>query len=150
LSGILRQLLTQRKLELDELHKRVSQAGATRKQAASESEACHRLLAIPGVESITATIVIAAIRHGVTLTKGREFGAWLGMVPSERSTGGKQKLLGVSKPGHSYLRRLFVHGARAVLQPSAKPSSSLQAWLARLNSRTIATLAVALANQLAA
>jgi len=72
------------------------------------------------------------------------------MVPSERSTGGKQKLLGISKRGNCYLRRLFMHGARAVLQQSAKQSSALQAWLEQLTSRTHPNIvAVALANQLA-
>ena len=69
---------------------------------------------------------------------------------SERSTGGKQKLLGISKRGNCYLRRLFMHGARAVLQQSAKQSSALQAWLEQLTSRTHPNIvAVALANQLA-
>src|SRR2546422_8102089 len=70
--------------------------------------------------------------------------------PREHSTGGKQKLLGISKRGNSYLRRLFVQGARAVLQQSAKQSSGLSAWLAQLTTRTHSNVAaVALANKLA-
>ena len=72
---------------------------------------------------MTATAVIAAIGNGAAFHKGREFAAWLGIVPREYSTGGKQKLLGISKRGNSYLRRLFVQGARAVLQQSTKQSS---------------------------
>ena len=76
--------------------------------------------------------------------------AWLGLVPGEYSTGGKQKLLGISKRGNSYLRRLFVQGARAVLQQRAKQSSGLSAWLAQLTTRTHSNVAaVALANKLA-
>jgi transposase len=72
------------------------------------------------------------------------------VVPGEHTTGGKQKLLGISKRGNSYLRRLFVHGARAVLQQSAKQSSGLSAWLAQLTARTHRNVAaVALANKLA-
>lgn len=75
-------LLAQLKLELDDLNQRVSQVDATLKQVASESEVCRRLLAIPGVGSITATAVIAAIGNGAAFTKGRQFAAWLGMVPA--------------------------------------------------------------------
>ena len=82
--------------------------------------------------------------------KGREFAAWMGVVPREHSTGGQQKLIGISKRGNSYLRRLFVQGARAVLQQRTKQSSGLSAWLAQLTSRTHRNVAaVALANKLA-
>jgi len=94
--------------------------------------------------------IIAAIGNGAAFKKGREFSAWLGIVPGEYTTGGKQKLLGISKRGNSYLRRLFVHGARAVLQQSAKQSSGLSSWLAQLTTRTHRNVAaVALANKLA-
>ena len=82
--------------------------------------------------------------------KGREFAAWKGVVPREHSTGGQQKLLGISKRGNSYLRRLFVQGARAVMQQRTKQSSGLSAWLAQLTARTHRNVAaVALANKLA-
>jgi transposase len=84
-----------------------------------------RLVAIPGIGPVTATAVIAAIGNGGAFRKGREFAAWMGVVPREHSTGGKQKLLGISKRGNSYLRRLFVQGARAVLQ---QRTSSLPVW----------------------
>jgi hypothetical protein len=74
----------------------------------------------------------------------------MGLVPREHSTGGQQKLLGISKRGNSYLRKLFVQGARAVLQQRTKQSSGLSAWLAQLRSRTHRNVAaVALANKLA-
>jgi transposase len=74
----------------------------------------------------------------------------MGLVPREHSTGGKQKLLGISKRGNSYLRRLFVQGARAVMRFQAKQSSGLSAWLAQLTSRTHHNIVtVALANKLA-
>jgi hypothetical protein len=81
---------------------------------------------------------------------GRDFAAWVGLVPSEYSTGGKQKLLGISKRGNCYLRKLFVQGARAVLQFKEKQSSGLSTWLMQLTSRTHYNVAgVALANKLA-
>jgi transposase len=78
------------------------------------------------------------------------FHAWLGIAPGEYTTGGKQKLLGISKRGNSYLRRHLVQGARTVLQQSAKQSSGLSVWLAQLSTRTHSNVAaVALANKLA-
>ena len=77
--------------------------------------------------SVTATALIATIGNGRAFHKGREFAAWLGIVPREHSTGGQQKLLGISKRGNSYLRRLFVQSARAVLPQRSKQSLGLSA-----------------------
>jgi transposase len=82
-------------------------------QIANEIESCRRLIAIPGIGPLTATI--AAIGNGASFKKGRGFAAWLGVVPGEHSTGGKQKLTGTSRRGNKYLRRLFVQGAQTVL-----------------------------------
>src|SRR6202034_1972623 len=114
------------------------------------NEACRRLVVIPGIGPVTATAIIAAIGNGAAFKKGRGFSAWLGIVPGEYTTGGKQKLLGISKRRNSYLRRLLVQGARAVLQQRAKQSSGLSAWLAQLTARVHSNVAaVALANKLA-
>ena len=120
LSGALRILLTQMKLELDQLVTRIEEADAGIKQVAQENEACQRLITIPGVGPVTATALIAAIGNGAAFRKGREFAAWIGVVPREYSTGGKQKLLGISKRGNPYLRRLFVQGARSVMMHRTK------------------------------
>jgi transposase len=150
LSGALRMLLAQLKLDLDQLAIRIDEADAVIQKTAHENEACRRLVAIPGIGPVTATALIAAIGNGGAFRKGREFAAWLGIVPREHSTGGQQKLLGISKRGNSYLRRLFVQGARAVMQQHTKQSSGLSAWLAQLISRTHRNVAaVALANKLA-
>ncbi len=143
-----RSLLAQLRLELGHLQMRSDEADAVIQKIAGENEACRRLVAIPGIGPVTATAIIAAIGNGAAFKKGRGFSAWLGIVPGE--SGGKPKLLGMSKRGNSYLRRPFVQGARAVLQPSAKQSSGLSAWLAQLTSRTHRNVAaVALANKLA-
>jgi len=131
-----RLLWTQLKLDLDQLSVRIDEADAVIQKTAHENEACRRLVAIPGIGPVTATALIATIGNGGAFHKGREFAAWLGIVPREHSTGGQQKLLGISKRGNSYLRRLFVQGARAVLQQRTKQSSGLSAWLAQLTSRT--------------
>jgi transposase len=149
LSGALRVLLAQLKLELDQMAIRIDEADAVLNKTAHENEACQRLVAIPGIGPITATALIAAIGNGAAFRKGREFAAWMGVVPREHSTGGKQKLLGISKHGNSYLRRLFIQGARAVLQHRTKQAPGLSEWLAKLASRTHHNVvAVALANKL--
>jgi transposase len=99
---------------------------------------------------VTATAVVAAIGNGAAFRKGRDFSAWIGIVPREHSAGGKQKLLGISKRGNRYLRKLFVQCARAVLQQKTKQSPGLKAWLEKLTARTHYNVAsVALANKLA-
>src|SRR4030081_3261755 len=129
---------------------RIDEADAVIQKVAGENEACRRLVAIPGIGPVTATAIIAAIGNGAAFKKGRGFSAWLGIVPGEYTTGGKQKLLGINKRGNSYLGRLFVQGARPVLQQRAKQSSGLSAWLAQLTTRTHSNVAaVALANKLA-
>lgn len=150
LSGALRILLTQMKLELDQLVTRIEEADAGIKQVAQENEACQRLITIPGVGPVTATALIAAIGNGAAFRKGREFAAWIGVVPREYSTGGKQKLLGISKRGNPYLRRLFVQGARSVMMHRTKQSSGLSQWLEKLSLHKHHNIAlIALANKLA-
>jgi transposase len=150
LSGALRTLLAQLKLELDQMAVRIDEADTVLSRTAHQNPACQRLVAIPGVGPVIATALIAAIGNGAAFRKGREFAAWMGIVPGEYSTGGKQKLLGISKRGNSYLRRLFIQGARSVLQHSTKQTSALSAWLKQLQARTHPNVAaVALANKLA-
>jgi transposase len=150
LSGTLRLLLTQLKLELDQTALRLEEAEALIEQTVQESEACQRWMQIPGIGPVTATAVISAIGNGAAFRKGREFAAWTGLVPREHSTGGKQKLLGISKRGNRYLRKLFVQCARAVLQRKTKQAPGLKVWLEKITSRTHRHVAaVALANKLA-
>jgi transposase len=127
LSGALRLLLAQLKLELDQTALRIEEADGVIQRTAKENEACQRLVKIPGIGPVTATAVIAAIGNGAAFRKGREFAAWMGVVPREHSTGGRQTLLGISKPGNAYLRRLFVQGARAFLQQKTRQAPGLKA-----------------------
>lgn len=69
---------------------------------------------VPGVGALTATAVVAAVGTGGAFRSGRDFAAWLGLVPRQHSTGGRPTLLGISKRGSGYLRRLLIHGARSV------------------------------------
>ena len=132
LSGSFRVLLAQLKLELEQLAARIEQMDAVIEQEARENEACQRLTTIPGVGPVTATALIAAIGNGSAFGKGRDLSTWMGIVPGEYTTGGKQKLLGISKRGNKYLRRLFVQGARSVLQQRDKQAPGLSLWLAQL------------------
>jgi len=150
LSWPLRTLLAQLQDELSQLQREIEEADAVILRTASEHEACRRLMAIPGIGPVVATATIAAVGNGADFEKGRGFAAWLGLVPRQYSTGGKQKLLSISKRGNRYLRHLFVHGARAVLRYREKQSSGLSAWLGKLISRVHHNVAaVALANKLA-
>ena len=150
LSGILRVLLAQLQLEMQYLGRQIDESDKLILEIAKGMDSCRRLIAIPGIGPLTATATIAAIGNGAAFKKGRGFAAWLGVVPGEQSTGGKQKLLGISKHGNSYLRKLFIQGARAVLQQRAKQAPALSTWLTQLTGRTHHNVAaVALANKLA-
>jgi transposase len=149
LAGSFRVLLGQLQLELEQLSARIEQMDAVIQQTAKENEACQRLTAIPGIGPVTATALVAAIGNGAGFRRGKDLAAWVGMVPREYSTGGKQKLLGISKRGNSYLRRLFVQGARVVMQYRTKQAPALSSWLSQLMARTHQNVAVvALANKL--
>ena len=149
LSGPFRVLLAQLQLELEQLRARIEQMNGVIEQEARDNEACQRLTTIPEVGPVTATALVAAIGNGNGFRKGRDLSAWVGVVPRECSTGGKQRLLGISKRGNPYLRRLFVQGARSVLQHRAKQTPGLSVWLAQLLTRTHQNVViVALANKL--
>jgi transposase len=146
----LRVLLFQLCSEMKHLQSQIDEADAVIRRMAREDEACQRLVEVPGVGPVISAAMISAIGNGAAFKKGRGFAAWLGLVPGEYSTGGKQKLLGISKRGNCYLRRLFVHGAHAVMQQRAKQSSGLSHWLEQLAARVHRNVAVvALANKLA-
>jgi transposase len=117
---------------------------------ASQDAACQRLRGIPGVGPLVATATVAAIGNGAAFRKGREFAAWLGLIPRQHSTGGKAHLLGISKRGNVYLRRLFIHGARAVLLCVKYDTGRLGQWMRQLELRAPRNkVIVAVANKLA-
>jgi transposase len=149
LSDSFRVLLAQLQLELEELAARIEEMDRAIQKTARENETCQRLTEIPGVGPFTSTALIAAVGNGSTFQKGRNLSAWMGIVPREYSTGDKQKLLGMSKRGNKYLRRLFVQGARSVLQQRHKQAPGLSRWLPQLLGCTHQNVVVvALANKL--
>jgi transposase len=114
-------------------------------------DATARLLAtIPGVGPLNATALAAAIGNAQTFDRGRDLAAWLGLVPKQMTTGGKPKLLGISKRGNVYLRKMLIHGARAALPTLSKRETDLGIWLRNLLGRAhVNTVVVALAAKLA-
>ena len=104
-------------------------------ERARVDEGARRLVSIPGVGPMTATALRAAIDDGSAFAQARDLPAWLGLVPRQHTTGGKPRLLGISKRGNAYLRQLFVHGARAALASMAKADDATGRWLRGLLAR---------------
>jgi transposase len=113
-----------------------------------EDTASQRLQQIPGIGPLTASALVASIGDAKSFKNGRQLAAWIGLVPRQESTGGKTKLLGISKRGDVYLRTLLIHGGRAVLRHLKRHADQAEGWLAKLASRRNANIAaVALANK---
>jgi transposase len=111
---------------------------------------CTRIRQIPGIGPVVATAIVAAIGNGAAFRKGREFSAWLGIVPRQYSTGGKAKLLGISKRGNGYLRKILIHGARAAVLRIKRDRAPIGAWFDALDARAPKNVVVvAMANRLA-
>ena len=137
--------------EWQELQTRVDGLTARIEQAATQDEVCRKLTAVPGIDPLTATALVSAVADGSMFRRARDLSAWLGLVPQQRSTGGKTKLLGISKRGNGYLRRLLVVGAQSArLHLNRERHARLGGWLTRLEQRVHRnTVVVALANKLA-
>lgn len=112
------------------------------------SEASQRLEAIPGIGALTASALVASIADARAFKNGRQLAAWLGLVPRQASSGGKEQLLGISKRGDTYLRTLLIHGARAVMFHRLRGPAQADSWLIKLLARRHRNVAaVALANK---
>jgi transposase len=111
-----------------------------------EDQASRRIADIPGVGLLSATAAVATMGDARAFTSGREFAAWLGLVPRQSGTGGRIRLMGISKRGDTYLRTLLIHGARSVLTHAKEP----EPWITELRRRRPLNVAVvALANKMA-
>jgi transposase len=96
---------------------------------------CQRLMTIPGIGPFTATALVAAVSDATAFKNGRQFAAWLGLVPRQHTTGGKERLLGISKRGDTYLRKLLVHGARATIRWVGRKTDRRSQWIRHLLER---------------
>jgi transposase len=114
-----------------------------------QSAASRRLEAVPGIGPLTASALVASVGDAKSFKNGRQLAAWLGLVPKQDSTGGKERLLGISKRGDTYLRTLLIHGARSVLHGlKRRAEQPADGWLVRLAARRNPNIAaVALANK---
>jgi transposase len=134
--------------DLVTLDERVADLDKKIKTLASSNTDAKRLQQIPGIGPITATALVCAIGDGKQFKRGRDLAAWLGLTPRQHSSGGKDRLLGISKRGDAYLRTLLIHGARSVLKVSGQKDAPRSRWLQNLCSRRNKNIAaVALANK---
>ncbi len=155
LSPLMRRMFRQRLEHLLSLQKQLLEINDIIKAFAKNDENCQRLQEIPGIGVISSTVLACEIGNGTGFRNGRAFAASIGLVPKQYSSGGKSKLLGITKRGNSYLRGLLVHGARAAIQSILRGGTPLSAhpiaqWLYALIERRGKNKAtVALANKMA-
>lgn len=136
--------------ELLRLDERIESYDQIIKTTSRDSELCRRLEGIPGIGPITSTALIASVGDARVFRNGREFAAYLGLVPKQRSSGGKSVLLGISKRGDGYLRKLLVHGARSVVSHNDRrlDKNKRSQWISSLEERRgMNRTSVALANK---
>lgn len=134
--------------QLDELQLRIAAINAQVLAWHKSNPTSQRLASVPGIGPIIATAIAATVPDASVFRSGREFSAWLGLVPRQNSTGGKARLGGISKRGDSYLRRLLIGGALAVLLRSK--TAKTDPWLTSLlGGKPRLVVAVALANKTA-
>ena len=137
-------------IQLDALNKQIAILDRRMMGWHKMSEPAKRLDAIPGVGPILATALVASVPDPKAFRSGRDFSAWIGLVPKQNSSGGKEKLGNITKAGDRYLRSLFCAGAIAVIRYAQKHGTKHRPWLAKLLERRPARVAaIALANKLA-
>lgn len=147
-SDVLRRTLLGMRSELLQLDERIAAYDDEFSKMCKKADVCRRLIQIPGVGPITATAIWAHVGSAAHFKNGRQFSAYLGLVPKQHSSGGKQRLLGITKRGDGYIRRLLVHGARAVVRFSEKRTDPRSRWIMRLDrERGRNKACVALANK---
>jgi len=151
LSERFRAELTRLLEELRHLDAQVAHFDTQIQVIAHSDETAQRLMTIPGIGALIATALMAAVGEDVGLFRnGRALAAWLGLVPRQHSTGGRERLLGISKRGDVYLRQLIIHGARAVLRWVERKEDATSRWASALKSRRPTNVAVvAMANKIA-
>jgi len=149
LSPMFRELLSGLQDEFHKLDERITTYDLRIKQISTQSDACRRLMTIPGIGPMVATAMTAAVADAKVFKSGREMSAWVGLVPRQYSTGGKPKLLGISKRGDAYLRTMLIHGARSALRVAKKKQDRRSQWAVAVESRRGQNIAaVALANKI--
>ena len=150
LSPRIRRLIDDMHAEWAELDRRIGTFDSEFAARARADADARRLATIPGIGVLNATALVAANGKGETFARGRDLAAWLGLVPRQITTGGRPRLIGITKRGNKYLRRLLIHGARSAMPGLAASATPLGDWLRGLMQRVHKNAAVvALANKLA-
>jgi transposase len=148
LPELARDILRELGTHLEALQSRLREIDRKIRRVHRDSEVCRRLETIPGIGPVIATAIAATVPDAKEFRSGREFAAWLGLVPRQNSTGGKARLGAISKQGNTYLRRLLIVGANAVMRWSRRAQTDT--WLTGLRARKPhLVVAVALANKIA-
>ena len=148
LPGMSRELFSRLFEHFRELDRQVNELDSQIDAFHRQDPQSQRLEAVPGIGPLTATALVASVGDAKQFKNARQMAAWIGLVPRQNSSGGKEQLLGISKRGDTYLRTLLIHGARSMLlRQSRKPDHS-EGWLARLAKRRNPNIAaVGLANK---
>jgi transposase len=148
LSFDFRALLEDLRQDLIRLDERVAEMDKKVHTLADSMPATKLLQSIPGIGPISATAIVCAVGDGKQFKRGRDLAAWLGLTPRQQSSGGKDRLLGISKRGDTYLRTLLIQGAKSVLKVVDKKTDPRSLWLQNLCARKHKNIAaVALANK---
>jgi len=146
LPTLARTVVTELQTRLLELDERIAGHDRQIAQVARQNEAAKRLMRVEGVGPITATAIVATVGNAKAFDHGRQFAAWLGLVPKQFSTGGKPVLGRITKRGNVYLRTLLIHGARSVLQFTSQRTDAKSVWVEEVRRRrgdNIAAVALA-------
>ena len=150
LGDLFRRLLAQSYRQLRELDAHIDFYTRELERQARDSDACQRLQGIPGYGPINASVFYSVVGNGQAYRRGRDVSAALGLVPRQHSSGGKERLLGISKRGDRYLRSLLIHGARSVVIQAERRTDPLSRWINRIRvERGFNKATVALANKMA-
>jgi transposase len=149
LPDLAREVFAEHYARLRDIDKRIEGYDRRIVQMARSCERAQRIMQISGIGPITATAIIASVGDASTFENGRQFAAWLGLTPRQRSSGGKHRLGRISKRGDVYLRTLMIHGSRSALLQSAKRQDAKSRWAEALKIRrnhNIAAVALAAKN----
>ena len=147
LPGTMRNLIQRLVDNLKEMDRQVKELEAQIQKWHRDNAASRKLAEIPGLGPITASAIVATVGDAREFKNGRQLAAWMGLVPRQNSSGGKQNLQGISKRGDTYLRTLMIHGARSVIRVAEKKAGP-ESWLRKVMGRRNKNVAaVALANK---
>lgn len=148
LSPMARRLFAGLYEELNEIQQRINPVDKQIQQVAQQDELCQRLQKIEGIGPLTATAITATIGDATVFKNGRQLAAFLGLTPRQYSSGGKERLGGISKRGDTYMRTLLIHGARAALRSARRKHTPKANWMNNLERRRGTSIAaVAIANK---